>query len=279
MSVHFVNITQQEFLNEKVPLFKIVPVNRLVSTLGPKHYLWFANPKIWDDPFEKRFIVTPFKTASGNVDYPLKDQIYCCCFSEIRVCEAQWKIYSSKCNSNQESNQESILLSIKKDVLLNELEDYCKRNSKSQVYIGRVKYQETSTIEGSLSKNPFLKSNMPLSLKDHELLIKLLLLKRNAFLFENEIRIFIINSQLKGKNGIPFDYQCNAPEMFSRVSIDKTISNSSDLKKWLESPMSTTTTYGAGLGFTTIKDSLNRKYPRVVFSHLYVHKHPKIIKI
>lgn len=52
MAVKFINITREEFLENKL-IFKYMPLEHALSTLNHQ-YLWFANPTTWIDPFEKK---------------------------------------------------------------------------------------------------------------------------------------------------------------------------------------------------------------------------------
>ena len=66
--VEFLNISKEIFLEKGKPLFKMLPIQYVNTTLSiPNHYLWFAHPVTWKDAFEKRFINTQYKTASGSI--------------------------------------------------------------------------------------------------------------------------------------------------------------------------------------------------------------------
>ena len=92
MSVTFLNITKDEFLKKK-NLYKYMPLENSLASLEDK-YIWFANPTTWNDPFEKRFIEAKYIVGTDEIDYPLKDQIYCTYLTEKSTSEAHWNIYS-----------------------------------------------------------------------------------------------------------------------------------------------------------------------------------------
>lgn len=264
MSIHFINLTQKSFFS-KVPLFKVVPENRICSTIGgASPYLWFLNPEKWKDPFERRFIGVKYQFNGMLHDYPLKGRVFCSCFSLNRVSETQWAIYGG--------SQNSICLKVNRQKLLDELNNYQKSNPYDDIYIGRVEYQETKTITGSLSKNPLF-SKKPFNFNDQESLIKLLLLKRNAYLYEDEIRIFIVKPEVIGKDGIQMNYQCPPTDLVESLTLSPNFSNCR-----LEQMLSKNTASG-GYGFTPFKNKMGKNQIRVNKSHLYNYRHPKFIKI
>ncbi len=275
MPVKFINITKKSFLNNGKPLFKIISSQWANNTLGVNHYLWFANPANWKDAFEKRFIDLSYKLKSNSmVSFPLKDKIFCSCFSNERVCEAQWFMYSRDNNDN-----DSLCLKINREKLLDELEQYCKANPDVELFIGKVKYQETSEITNSLPKNSFLnRGTKPFDIHNIQSQIRLLLLKRNAFFYEDEIRIFIINANNQG-DGLKFQYKCDANVLVQQIMMNPTFTKQNALKVWLESPTNIQTPLGKGLGFNPITNSKCVTQKRVVLSHLYEHANPSYVKL
>ena len=63
-NIKYINIDQQKLLGTNFPLFKILPMEKALSSLGYKkdakakvyarnlstQYLWFSNPEKWKDP-------------------------------------------------------------------------------------------------------------------------------------------------------------------------------------------------------------------------------------
>lgn len=267
MSIHFINITKKAFLSKK-PLFKIIQENKINSTIGLKPYLWFADPGTWKDAFERRFIDVSYKDSSGVLHkYPLQGRIFCTCFSLTRICEAQWKVYSNDLNS--------ICIKVNRTTLLDELNKYLQANPNDEIYIARVEYQETKTIEGSLAKNPIFAKTV-FSFSNQDSLVKLLTLKRNAFLYEDELRIFIIKPQNSGTfhyNGIEFHYSCKPTDLVESIMLNPSFNN-----KKLEKKLSTKEASG-GYGFTPFYNSKGNIQKRVCKSRLYNYKHPSFINI
>ena len=156
--------------------------------------------------------------------------------------------------------------------ILNELEQYLLSNPDDEIYIGRIIYQETSKIEGAISKNPIF-SKSGFSLNDQESLIKLLLLKRNAFKYEDELRIFIVKPIPCSSKGIPFYYKCSPTDLVESVILHPNFSNSE-----IESRLSQDTENG-GYGFTSFRNSRGIMQKRICKSRLYNFEHPSFINI
>lgn len=80
MSVKFFNMTRAEFLSKKL-LHKYMPLERVLEMLT-NQTIWFANPTIWKDPFEKRFIENVYNIGGVQKPFPWKDRVYCMCATQ-----------------------------------------------------------------------------------------------------------------------------------------------------------------------------------------------------
>ena len=87
-------------------LFKYMSLPYAVDSIM-KDTLWFSNPENWKDPFESYFINNAYNKANVSFDFPLKDNLFVCCFSTISRSEAQWRMHSE--------NNTSILFDISKN--------------------------------------------------------------------------------------------------------------------------------------------------------------------
>ena len=87
-------------------LFKYMSLTYAVDSIM-KDTLWFSNPENWKDPFESYFINNAYNKANVSFDFPLKDNLFVCCFSTISRSEAQWRMHSE--------NNTSILFDISKN--------------------------------------------------------------------------------------------------------------------------------------------------------------------
>lgn len=173
---------------DKTTVFKYMPLDRFVKMIDKKE-LVFVSPKTWYDPFEQLY----FGIECTSRGYVTED-IACMCVSEKSSTneDASWKVYAG-------SNNKAVRISIEQDKLLRLLEDYAAANT-FQVYIGKVEYSyEKKEIEKlHIASSPHHDDYFPPSMK-REHYLSLMLLKRGAFSYENEARIFLV------KDSITFD--------------------------------------------------------------------------
>lgn len=205
MPIKFVNFTKEEFLSKKL-LHRYLPLEYALKMLNDKA-IWFANPKTWKDPFEKRFITAKFKIETMTEDFPWKDKVFCFCSTQTFTSEAYWNTYSR--------GQVGIEFMISKKVLLNELETI---SNEFDIYIGKVEYMLTKDIKNKLSSIPF-SSPRPLNFDD-EMCARLLLLKRISFAYEDEVRILIVEkNKRENKDGINIKYSCNNTDLIQSITL------------------------------------------------------------
>lgn len=176
------------FPKDKSTVFKYLPLDRFVKMVDKKE-LVFVTPVTWYDPFEQLY----FGVDCSSRGYVTED-IACMCVSEKSSTneDASWKVYAG-------SNNKAVRISIEQDKLLRLLEDYAAANA-FQVYIGKVEYSyEKKEIEKlHIASSPHHDDYFPPAMK-REHYLSLMLLKRNAFSYENEARIFLV------KDSITFD--------------------------------------------------------------------------
>ena len=252
MGLKFVNITREEFLSKKL-LHKFMPLEYALNTLEGKH-LWFANPVTWKDPFEKRFIEATYKDSKGKIShFAWKDRVFCVCMTETSTSEAYWNTYSNQ--------SIGIELKFNRERLLQALE-ILSANNKMNIFIGKVEYMKTSDIKKPLHSIPFAPP-CNIKISTQECKARLLLLKRIAYKYEDEIRIMIVKKDKLKNNGIYLDFNCHHLDMIDSITLDPSIG-----------PHVTTllkNTFVHTYGFIPIKtNSLSKKFRyRVQKSSLY----------
>ena len=205
--LHFVNITEEEFLASKL-LYKHMPLENALRTLKNKA-LWFANPATWADPFEKRFLEA--KYTKGGVEKPFNwpGRVFCTCMTQTQSSEAFWNAYSR--------GEIVIELRIVREKLLDELK---KQSIKYDIFIGKVEYMKTADIKKvDLKDIPF---NPPLkvALNSPEFAARLFLLKRIAFQYEDEVRIILLKKNKTQEEGVGIEYTCENTDLISRIVLD-----------------------------------------------------------
>ena len=247
MPVVFIRMTQGNFL-DKNNLFKFMSLENALKSLEGG-YLWLANPTEWTDPFEKRFVTATYIDDAGNKKpFEWKDKLFCACFTQTLRSEAYWSVYSRK--------NIGIQFTIDRKELLEELNKYCTLNSNFKVYLGKVEYKNAKDIQMNLSDIP-IDNKDKITSKDH-LKARLLLLKRNDFKYENEIRLIVVKKDSTKENGIKLPIDIH--KVIQRITIDPSVGERTTkvLKSYFEGK----------LGFTPLDRSIGKFY-RVTKSNLY----------
>lgn len=168
-----------------------MPLDRFVNSVKNKQ-LVFVSPESWYDPFEQLY----YGIDCSSRGYITED-IACMCVSEKSSTneDASWRVYS-------ESNDKAVRISIEQTVLLNILEEFASKNG-FEVYIGKVNYSfEKRDIKNlHIISSPKHATYFPDKMtREHYL--SLLLLKRKAFQYENEVRIFLVKDKITFSNNL-----------------------------------------------------------------------------
>lgn len=215
MPIKFVNIDKEQFLRED-RIFKNCSLENGIALLDDKK-LFFASPVKWKDPFESRFLTNKFQLKTGaQIDSPWNGRVFCTCMTETSTSEAYWGIYSSQ--------QIGVCFAFYRKRLFAELENYCQQNPRDMVFVGKVVYQNAEDILENISQNKFINESITdKGINDVNLVIRLLLLKRKAYEYENEIRIFIVKpNTLKGDH-VYLPLENSLDSMISTVTFDPSI--------------------------------------------------------
>ena len=195
--IHMLN--GYKFPSDKSTVFKYMPLQRFLDCVDD-NVLCFVSPDLWYDPFEQLY----HGIDCSSRGYFPTEQIACLCISEKSSTneDASWRVYSD--------NVKGVRLSIDQKALLSLLNEYAN-DEDYQVYIGRVQYKlEKKEIETLFQKTSnyydhFFPHNMT---RAHYLSV--MLQKRSAFSYENEVRIFLVKETIKfndGKVRITCDYK------------------------------------------------------------------------
>jgi hypothetical protein len=163
-------------------LYKYMPASRLLDILEKDpHQIGFVSPEKWYDPYEIKFLNTDYSALN---DYK-QPKIYCfCARMDNRNEEASWKIYKKE-------NEPLLRMSIKTIDFLSSLDKFAKKHE-CDLYFSKVDYR--------LKKKEIDELYLPSSPYYHDFFddfddkryVKVMSLKRWAFGYENEYRIFVI---------------------------------------------------------------------------------------
>lgn len=189
---------------DKMRLYRYVNLEQFKENVKFSE-LVFVSPVLWEDKYETRFLFTDY----SSLDFHQR-KIRCMCFTNEPYYgeEACWKSYSWKeecdCKDGKKEcvivrNKEMVRLSFNLGELLSALDDFFK-DKRVKIYIGETIYGleviEINNLhrEGKEFHDVFFPKKF-----DVENYLSLMLIKRKAFSYENEIRIFIYYGEEAGK--------------------------------------------------------------------------------
>lgn len=212
MAVHFLSgLTRERFLSDETKLYRFCLLEHALDVVEKQH-LWFANPLSWNDPFESRFLNARY--AFGGRDdlaHPLRERLLCMCLTGTYSSEAFWKVYTE--------NTSCTCLSVDSEKMCELLEGL----RGFDVYIGKADYHLTSSIKkerpAGIDMADMFRGEESQRL---EASLRLMLLKRVAFKYENEVRILLVprkKEQLRSA-GQYVPYRFGARELIRRVTTD-----------------------------------------------------------
>lgn len=189
----------------------------------------FSEPTSWPDKYEGRFYKAEI---NGAVNSPLNPPMLGCCFTYRQDNEAAWKLYSY-----DKGGLNSICVEFKLDrnklreQLYNSLFALSTANNSFCLYEGCVNYWDQQRID-DLHKKTIKKNHKRVINEYHkaffhtftlEKYLNLMLLKRNAFLHEQEVRFLLVpqNNNIFTKTKIkPEDVKLNWSDIIIEVRID-----------------------------------------------------------
>ena len=178
LSMEFINCNS--FTNTLYKYMTASRVLELIETDTPS--LGFVSPDKWYDPYETKFLNTDYSALNGYKQPP----IYCfCARMDNHNEEASWKIYKKE-------NEPLLRMSIRTIDLLLAIDKFAKVND-CDVYFSKVDYRlKRSEIDNLHIPSSSSHYNEFFDHFDDRKYVKVMSLKRWAFSYENECRIFII---------------------------------------------------------------------------------------
>ena len=201
-------------INQNTPIYRIFTLQYgLDAVVGKK--LTLVRPSLWEDPYENALYQRKIKTDQGqNVSIEgLRDCLYAQCWTEDGNSDALWRIYSPSKNGFRVTTTVGKLL---KAISEN------KGIRKADCSIGKVNYCHQEIVEELFSRIELSDLTDSTGLAP----IKFLLIKRNAFQHEREVRL-AYNHPESGNNPHgkirSFDIDPNA--LFDRLLFDPRIND------------------------------------------------------
>lgn len=185
-----------DVFNKKV-IYKYIDRRNFISYItGDGGFsICFQQPSNWTDKYEARFYKADYSKLFSTVDFVKNKQmsLYACCFASSMESEPSWKMYVNE--NNNDDRKVCVQIKINFKALLDYLNYYIvtELGGDYMLVVGRVDYMEKYSInklhrpdeKGKLNSQFFKHFNFTKYLR-------LLLIKRMAFKYEDEIRMFLV---------------------------------------------------------------------------------------
>lgn len=163
-------------------LYKYINVEYAIKFLETG-ILYLVEPILWPDPYESRFYTADYKNISNFS--PTK--LFCTCFTQQVSSEAAWKMYNITRNGIA---SRTIRFEFRRSSLLHTLDTQIAQDGK--IYIGNAIYDYTTQKIDRLHLREENLYNHFFGNFSLEKFIYLLLLKRKAYTYEEEVRLFFV---------------------------------------------------------------------------------------
>lgn len=184
LNVQFVNC--ESFSNT---FYKYMPLSRVLEMLENRK-ITFVYPELWNDPYEVKYLNTDFSKYGYH-----QNKLFCLCVRNDNLNqEASWKVYRNL-------QEPLIKLSINAVKLMQCINSFSKRNN-TKVYFSKIDYSLKSDQINNLYRRNNIFYEKYIENMDELKYIKLMSLKRNAFSYENERRIFIVGDKNEFKDDL-----------------------------------------------------------------------------
>jgi len=196
-------------------VFKYMTVEDFLLSLYSRSWR-FQEPSKWDDKFEQRFYCANYKIAGAAGNTP---QLFATCVTRAKNSEAAWKVYAH----GQGLGAHCLQLEIDIAELRQQL-----RASKLKIVEKQVEYKDERYIL-ELHKKRSKNYSKYFGSFTFDKFIELLTLKREAYTYEQEVRLFVIpdmtvSTRNKWKKALSRDMPIDWRKVIKSVRIDKNCS-------------------------------------------------------
>jgi hypothetical protein len=180
MAVHFLDpILAKRLRKKNARLYRFVTIRNLKGTIQSGKIRLSYPETDWNDPYEKYFLQSHYNTTKGKQKLPARNRIFGMCFSERYNSEAFWQVYSP--------NKDGIKATIR----IAKLITYLEKIRGVDFYFGKVNYKISSEFAVIPQTMIGLKEEIEQGIVGSKQ-IELMMIKRKAFLYEEEIRLYAV---------------------------------------------------------------------------------------
>ena len=205
---NYLNIEEKDY---DKPIYRVFKLEHFLESMFTKT-LVLTLPKLWDDPFENYVLNSPIIEKNGGISFfGFRDDLYGQCWTLHKETDAMWRIYSPN------KNGVKVKTTIKK--LYNSLYDSQKENKQRDIscFIGKVIYKPQRELLKILETKKL--NGFPIISASGENLVRTLLIKRNEFTHEKEVRLIYDSGNTKNKHDI-FRFKINPFDLYDEIVFD-----------------------------------------------------------
>lgn len=193
-------------------VYKYMTIEAFWVSLYAKTWRFFE-PNKWNDKYERRFYCAKYLIPKAGKATP---QLFATCVTKKQNNEAAWKVYSH----GQGLDSHCVQLELDMDKLRTEL-----RNKGMTIVDMPVEYKEEDYIRGLHVKSKSKDYSKYFSAFTFEKFLKLLTLKREAYSYEEEVRLFALPKHYAkrsmGRKCQSKDLMVDWSKVIRKVRIDK----------------------------------------------------------
>ncbi|MEJ1374401.1 MAG: DUF2971 domain-containing protein [Candidatus Sedimenticola sp. (ex Thyasira tokunagai)] len=186
-------------------IYRTLSFSRLVQIFEEEKNTLVA-PSEWDDPFENFILNATFKRNGESLRHAARNRCYGQCWSSKYESDALWRIYSP--------DKSCVRIRTTYEKLATSLSSVCKKPD-SEAYIGKVDYLTDKGLEKESKK---LAENI---IYGEEVgLAKTLLIKRNPFEHEKEIRLLFFQDDFTESPPLIHKYPVDPHSLIESIAVD-----------------------------------------------------------
>lgn len=187
-------------------IYRIISLTRFLKLFETSENV-LVRPKLWDDTFENLALNSTTMVDGTSATFGFANDVYAQCWTRHKRSDAMWRIYSKGTDGIRiRTTVGKLLTSLASNFNADEARISC--------FLGSVKYLTDRSLV-SLSKSHFANGLGT----DGKLIASTLLVKRNAFEHENEVRLIYLSGESTPVNKDLFAYNMNPNELVEQVML------------------------------------------------------------
>lgn len=186
-------------------IYRIFPQERFFELFEERKNA-LLRPDRWEDPYENVFLKSEVKLLGGEeAKFDFHNDVYGQCWTLERSSNAMWKIYSK--------GEDAIRVRTTVGRLIESLCGVHGETAHASCFIGRVNYQKVKELK-EFGKNMFVWHS------GAEAIAQSLLIKREAYKYESEVRLLYIAPHHTDDSKWIYKYNLDPVAIFDQAMVD-----------------------------------------------------------